>query len=126
VRLLIDEHYSPRIAEELRRREYDVVAVSERIELRGLSDDALFALMPAERRAILTENTDDFVSIVRAATVRGTDHFGVIFTSPRQFPRTGRAIGRLVGALDAFLAARPAEDALRGQSWWLEPVTATG
>lgn len=122
MRLLLDEHYSPRIAVELRRRGHDVLAARERPELRGLSDPALFALVAAERRAILTENAADFLPIVRSAAVRGTDHFGVVLTSPRQFRRTSRAIGRLVVALDAFLTAHPAGDALRGQSWWLEPV----
>jgi len=120
--LLLDEHYPPRIAVELRRRGHDVVAAPERLELRGLEDVALFALMAVERRAILTENAADFLPPVHAATVRGTDHFGLVLTSPRRFPRTSRAIGRVVAALDAFLAARPADDALRGQSWWLEPV----
>ena len=122
MRLLLDEHYSPRIAEQLRRRGHDVVAARERPELRGLSDEVLFALMASEGRAILTEDASDFLPIVRAATVRGTDHFGVMLTSPRQFPRTSRAIGRLIAALDAFLVAHSAADALRGQSWWLEPV----
>ena len=122
MRLLFDEHYSPRIAEQLRRRGHDVVAARERAELRRLSDEALFALMASEGRAILTEDAFDFLPIVRAATVRGTDHFGVVLTSPRQFPRTSRAIGRLVTALDAFLVAHSAADALRGQSWWLESV----
>ena len=121
MRLLLDEHYSPRIAIELRRRGHDVVAARERPELHGLADPALFALMVAERRAILTENAADFVPLVRAAAVRGTDHFGVVLTSPRNFPRTSRAIGRMVTAVEAFLVARPADDALRGQSWWLEP-----
>jgi predicted nuclease of predicted toxin-antitoxin system len=121
VRLLLDEHYSPRVAVQLRQRGHDVVATRERPELRGLSDAHLFTLMPAERRAIVTEDAADFLPLVRAAVVRGTDHFGVVLTSPRQFPRTSRAIGRLVAALDALLRARPADDALRGQTWWLEP-----
>jgi predicted nuclease of predicted toxin-antitoxin system len=122
VRLLLDEHFSPRIALELRHRGHDVVAVRERPELRGLSDHAIFALMAAEHRAILTEDASDFIPILRAATIRGTDHFGVVLTSPKQFPRTSRAIGRFVVALDAFLAARPPDDALRRQIWWLEPA----
>jgi len=123
VRLLLDEHYPPGIAVELRRRGHDVVAAPERPELRGLGDVALFARMASEGRAILTEDAADFLPLVRAAAVRGTHHFGVVLTSPRQFPRTRRAMGRLVTALDAFLVAHPAGDALRGQSWWLEPVT---
>lgn len=121
--MLLDEHYSPRIALELRRRGHDVVAARDQPALRWLTDTDLFAVMASEGRAIVTENASDFIPILRAAAVRGTDHFGVVFTSPRQFPRTRRAIGRLVVALDAFLAAHPAEDALRAQSWWLEPAS---
>jgi len=122
VKLLLDEHFSPRIAVQLRLRGHDVVAARERPELHGLGDHALFALMAAERRAIVTEDAADFLPLVRAAVVRGTDHFGLLLTSPRQFPRTIRSIGRLVSALDAFLTARPTDDALQGQSWWLEPI----
>ena len=122
MKLLLDEHYSPRIAVQLRQRGHDVVAARERPELHGLGDHALVALMAAEHRAILTEDASDFLPIVRAATVRGTDHFGLLLTSPRQFPRTIRSIGRLVSALDGFLTARPTDDALRGQAWWLEPI----
>lgn len=126
MRLLLDEHYSPRIAHELRRRGHDVVAARERPELRGLTDTALFALMVSERRAIVTENAADFLPLVAAAAVRGTDHFGVVLTSARQFPRTRRAIGRLIAALDVFLTSHPAADGLRGQSWWLEPAAQRG
>jgi len=54
-----------------------------------------------ERRAIVTENVVDFVELHRSAVVSGMDHYGLVFTSPRGFPRTRRAIGRLVRALDA-------------------------
>jgi hypothetical protein len=75
-----------------------------------------------ERRALVTENVADFLPLLATAAIRGDDHFGVVLTSSRQFPRRRRAIGRLVVALDAFLATHPADDALRGQSWWLEPL----
>jgi predicted nuclease of predicted toxin-antitoxin system len=121
VKLLLDEHYSPRIAKELRRRGHDVVMARERSELRGLTDPALFAMAVAERRAIVTENAADFLPLLAAAAIRGDDHFGIVLTSPRQFPRRRRGI-RLVTALDAFLTANHADDGLRGQSWWLEPI----
>ena len=121
MKLLLDEHFSPRIAVHLRQRGHDVAAARERADLRGMRDADLFARMPAEWRAIVTEDAADFLPLVRAAVVRGTDHFGVVLTSSRQFPRTIRSIGRLVSALDAFLTARPSDDALRGQTWWLEP-----
>lgn len=78
--------------------------------------------MVAEGRAIVTENVADFVELHRASVITGRDHFGLIFTSPRQFPRTTRAIGRLVRALDALLDVRRSADALSSQTWWLEPA----
>jgi hypothetical protein len=120
VRLLLDEHFSPEIARQLRNRGPDVVAARERVELHGLSDRELLGWAMAERRAIVTENVVDFAELHRSAMVTGMDHYGLIFTSPRGFPGTRRAIGRLVRALDALCGARPAGDTLRGQTWWLE------
>ena len=55
MRLCLDEHYSSKIAEELRAREYDVYAVSERPELRTLSDRELWLHVQSEQRALLTD-----------------------------------------------------------------------
>jgi hypothetical protein len=120
VRLLLDEHFSPEIARQLRHRGHDVVAARERAELHALSDRELLDVATAERRAIVTENVVDFIELHRSAVASGMDHYGLVFTSPRRFPRTRRAIGRLVRALDTLCGARPPSDTLRGQTWWLE------
>lgn len=121
MRLLLDEHFSPEIARQLRGRGHDVIAVRERTELHGLSDADLLAWASArmQRRAIVTENVADFVELHRRALLRGLPHAGLVFTSPHGFPRTRRAIGRLVRALDALLVERPEPNALAGQTWWL-------
>ncbi len=121
MRLLLDEHFSPEIARQLRSRGHDVVAARERPELHGLSDRELLALATDERRAIVTENVADFVALHRAAVVTRASHLGLVFTSPRRFPRTRRALGRLIRALDALLTTHDARDAFRDQAWWLEP-----
>jgi hypothetical protein len=56
VRLLLDEHYAPEIARQLRKQGHDVVAVVERAELVGLSDEEHLRRMARERRAIMTNS----------------------------------------------------------------------
>ncbi len=118
MRLLLDEHYSPKIAEALRERGHDVVSGEERHDLRGLSDRQLLALATSEGRAILTENVADFMPRVHEAAAAEEHHFGVVFTSPRSLPRTRAAIGLYVDAL-ALMHARRADDAIADQVYWL-------
>ena len=122
MRLLLDEHFSPEIARQLRRRRHDVVAARDRPDLRALSDAELLAAAVVERRAIVTENVVDFVELHRVAIATQARHCGLVFTSSRTFPRSSRAIGRLVRALDALLDAHRTDDALESQTWWLEPA----
>jgi len=122
VRLLLDEHFSPEIARQLRDRGHDAVAAREVVDAPGVSDRDLLVLATAQERAIVTENVADFVALHRSAIITQATHFGLIFTSPRQFPRTRRGIGPMFRALDALLTAHPSADSLRDQTWWLEPV----
>jgi hypothetical protein len=119
LRLLLDEHYSPRIAQQLRRRGHDVVSVSERAELIGLGDSDLLRLAAAEKRTIVTENVADFVELTRHFAAREEGHYGVIFTSSR-FPRSRATIGVFVRELGRLLRRRPEDGALLNQLHWLE------
>jgi hypothetical protein len=82
VSLLLDQHYSPEIADQLRRRGHDVIAVSERPELRGLADEAHLATAPGQRRAIVTENVGDFRPLLANAARAGTANYGLVCVSP--------------------------------------------
>ncbi|MEK6275821.1 MAG: DUF5615 family PIN-like protein [Actinomycetota bacterium] len=119
MRLLLDEHYSPKIAAELRKRGHDVVSAQERNDLRGLGDREFWAFASAEGRALMTENVADFMPLVREAAAEGTRHSGAVFTSPRSLPRGPRTIGLYVKLLGSLLRDRPADDALADQVWWL-------
>jgi hypothetical protein len=119
LRLLLDEHYSPRIAKALCERRYDVLSANERDDLRGLGDRDLWARASDERRALVTEDVADFMPLVRETAAAGERHFGVVFTSPRSLPRGRVSIGLYVETLDRFLAERPAEAALADQVHWL-------
>lgn len=125
MRLLLDEHYSPAIARQLRERGHDVVAVTERPGLTGRSDRLHFASMAGERRAIVTEDVGDFRPLLLRALRAGEPTFGLVCVSPRRFPRSLAGVGRLVAALDALLLACPREDAAiaaGGEIWLEEPA----
>ena len=65
MRLLLDEHYSHTIAEELRRRGVDAVATqNERPELEGQDDDVILRAATLERRVVVTNNVRDYAPLV--------------------------------------------------------------
>lgn len=119
MRLLLDEHYSPKIAVELRKRGHDVVSANERDDLRGLADRKLWSISAGERRAFVTENVADFMPLLHEAVAESRSHAGLLFTSPRSLPRGPRTIGLFVKQLGRFLREHSAEDALADQVFWL-------
>lgn len=122
MRLLLDQHYSPTNAEQLRDRGQDVISVEEDAALRGRADREIWTYAIAERRAVLTEDVSHFVALVREWLLAGERHFGVILTTPRSMPRSRATIGLFVETLDGFLDGHPADDALADQVAWLSPA----
>jgi len=121
LRLLLDEHLSPEIARQLRQRGHDVVAVGERVELRGRPDRVHFASLPDEQRAIVTRDLADFRPLLAEALRRGEINSGLVCL-PRRFSLNRDGIGRLVRALDTLLRTHPEADAViaLGGEIWLE------
>ncbi len=111
MRLLIDELFPPSIAVQLRARGHDATAVQEEAELRGLPDTELFAEAQRRERAILTENVADFLLLDAEYRARQRAHWGLVFTTNRNFPR-GRpgTIGALVRALDILFDDEPTSE----------------
>ncbi len=120
IQLLLDEMFSPKIAEELRGRGYRVVAVAERPEMRAMPDDEVYAWAAAKRCWLLTENVKDFQPIKLVALAASAPAAGLLFTSNRTFPRSSN-IGPLIDALDAWLRAGPPEPPLMES--WLRPAS---
>lgn len=121
MKLLLDEMYPYSIAEQLRARGHDVVAVGERPELRGGADEVVFAAAQEERRAIVTDDVG-FGAIESEHRSRGEAHCGLVFTANRRFPRGRPAtVGRLVRSLDRFLSDdAPTLDDSSSFTWWLQ------
>lgn len=119
MRLLLDEHFSPSIARQLRDRGHDVASVAETEDLRERSDREIWEWAVSERCAVVTENVRHFMPMVFESAAGAEPHFGVVFTSHRSMPRGRRTIGLFVDRLGSFLETHPADDALADQVAWL-------
>jgi hypothetical protein len=106
LKLLLDEMMQRSVAEQLRARGHDVVAVTERSELRNIPDADLFARMQEEGRTVVTYNRDDFLAIGRDYDISGRAHHGIVIVGPHRFPE-GRSTGKLLTALEQLLDDGP-------------------
>lgn len=120
MRLLIDEHYPPSIAEQLRERGHNAVSVQEEADLRGMTDPDLFAEAQRRNSAVLTENVADFMMLDAEYRGRHLVHWGLILASNRTFPRgKPTTVGALVKALDELLRTADSEGR-SSQVIWLQ------
>lgn len=106
LKLLLDEMMQRSVAEQLRAQGHDVIAVTERAELRSMSDPNLFARAQEDQRTVVTYNRDDFLAIGREYAASDRAHHGIVIVGPHRFPE-GRSTGKLVRALEKFLSDGP-------------------
>jgi hypothetical protein len=105
VKLLVDEMYTRAIAEQLRRRGHDVLAVKDVPGAAGMADAALLGWAHENGRAVVTENVADFLLLHVTALQSGDRHSGLVFASNDTFPRArASTLGALVKALDRLLS----------------------
>jgi predicted nuclease of predicted toxin-antitoxin system len=110
VRLLLDEMWTPTIALALRKRDHDVIAISEPAHAgryAGIGDDEVFARAQDDGRAIVTDNIADYEQARRDWESRGQAHHGLIYAlnPPFNRHRGERVIGQMVNALTHFLSS---------------------
>jgi hypothetical protein len=124
VRLLLDEHFSPEIARQLRARGHDVIAVKEHPELIGRADRVHFASTPEEKRAIATQDLGDFRPLLSEAVRTGGKSYGLVCV-PARVSLSREAIGQVVALLEEVLLGHPGDDDLidRGGEVWLSDVS---
>jgi hypothetical protein len=111
VRLLLDEMYPAKLAEQLREAGHDVVGVVERPGLVGRPDAEIARWARGQGRVVVTENVIDFASLDAA------EHGGVLLLNARRWPRTPRGLARIRAAIDAWLRGRREGDSATVQ--WL-------
>ena len=68
--LLLDEMFSGVVAEQLRAKAHDVLAVVDDAALVGLADDQVLAHATAARRGLVTASTKDFIPLTPVTAPR--------------------------------------------------------
>jgi Domain of unknown function (DUF5615) len=117
LKLLLDEMFSPAIAQALRVRGHDVEAITEHRDWTGLPDRDVIALARREQRAVVTANLRDYRQLHAELTGPGGRHSGLVLL-PTTARRTKADVGRLVTALEAKLAEYPGgQDLANGETW---------
>ena len=119
MKALLDEQLSPRIAELLRDRGYDVQAVVDRRDLAGRSDRVILEVAAAEERAVITNNVKDFRPLAAERLARGESHAGLILL-PSTRTRTRDAVEMLANPIEQILHEHL--DGLTASERWVPPA----
>jgi Domain of unknown function (DUF5615) len=98
--LLLDEMFSPRVAERLRAVGVDCIAVAEDVVLSSQDDLVVLEAALAGGRVLVTNNVVDFEPLRQQRSANGQPVPPLIYTSEAAFPRNRKFIGRLVEALE--------------------------
>ena len=104
MKLLLDEMYPRRLAEELRAEGHDVVAVVELPDLVGREDAEVARWAREHGCVVVTENVVDY------APMDVDEHAGLLLVNARRWPRTPSGLPRLLPALRSWLDARTGGD----------------
>lgn len=115
MRLLLDEMIAAVVADQLRGRGHDVVAVQDRgyAHLRGIDDCVLAAHANDERRAVVTDNVADFIRCHQRRIESGLSHHGLLLFTNDTFPRHRHDlfVSQVIAALERVLKTNPDDDA---------------
>jgi predicted nuclease of predicted toxin-antitoxin system len=117
--LLLDEMFSPRLAEQLRTRGIDCIAVADDAVLSSQDDQLVLEAALATGRVLVTNNVVDFEPLRTQRTAGDQPIPPLIYTSENAFPRNRKFIRRLVEALDYAVKHRLVHTT--GGVLWLTP-----
>lgn len=99
--LLLDEMFSPRLADQLRNQGLDATAVLEVPELVEESDAQILEYATSHNQILVTANISDFVAISSDWANLSRRHAGLILVSAKTFPRNSSRQSAMAAALVA-------------------------
>ena len=97
--ILLDEMLSQSIAEQLRSRGLDAIALTEVPGLSGIPDDEVLTYATSVNRIVVTRNVRDFVVLDRQWRDAGRPHSGIACLDSQAFRQDRAFIGNVVAAL---------------------------
>jgi hypothetical protein len=101
--LLLDEMFSGTIAEHLRAKGHDVLAVVADPALVALPDEQILAHVTSTGRALVTANIKDFIPLDARYRAASQEHAGLILVSAKAFPQDRSYTAAVTSALSVFL-----------------------
>ena len=110
--ILLDEMLSPAIAEQLRKRGIDAVALTEIQGMSGISDEEVLTYAASVNRLVITRNVRDFVMLDRQWRDAGRVHSGIACLDSQTFRQDRAFVGNVVTALEKTMRA----DSLQAQT----------
>ena len=122
MRVLLDEHVPVAVADVLRARGHDAVAVAERPDLRGVTDRRVWEAATVESRTVVTYDVAGYRALAAIEIAAGRPHPGVVLCSPRATPPTRAGVGRIADALETLELAQGPGDLVNAVLWL--PATA--
>ena len=99
-KLYLNEHLSPRLAEQLRQHGFDVASTSEAGK-GETDDDEQLAYAASEQRALVTFNHKDFAVRHERYAAESKDHWGIILSTEETVDVLRRRLLRLLNTLTA-------------------------
>lgn len=91
MRFLVDEMFSPQVAEQLRAAGHDARHVSD-ASLVAAEDARVLDLAAVEQRVLVTENAIDFVPLLDERAAAGVQTTPVLIALKRRLPRPAGAL----------------------------------
>jgi hypothetical protein len=101
--LLTDEMFPGLVAEQLRGKGHDALAVVMDPALVALPDDQILTYAAATGRALVTANIKDFLPLDARYRAAGQAHAGLILVSSKTFPQTRGYVAAVTSALSALV-----------------------
>jgi len=109
-KLHLNEHISPRLAQQLRTYGFDVTSTLE-MKMIEADDDEQLAYAASSGRAIVTFNHKHFSVRHDRYMAQGLEHWGIIFSTEESMDVMRRRLLKLLNTLSA--------DELKNQTRWL-------